>query len=52
MVDYIPINLKLHKSDLIALNEEYMSWIIDEMQQQYNSFWILNIDYNSFLCRV
>ena len=36
MVDFIPIKLELHKSHLINLNEEYLSWIADEMQQRYS----------------
>jgi len=36
MVEFIPINLGLHKSHLIKLNEEYLTWIISEMQQRYN----------------
>lgn len=36
MVEFIPIKLELHKSHLINLNEEYLSWIADEMQQRYS----------------
>ena len=36
MVNFIPIKLKLHKSHLINLNEEYLSWIADKMQQRYS----------------
>jgi GNAT superfamily N-acetyltransferase len=37
MIDFIPVkNLELHKSSLINLNEEYLSWIADEVQQRYN----------------
>ena len=36
MVDFIPINLELHKSHLLNLNFEYLSWIVDEMRQRYN----------------
>ena len=35
MVDFIPLKLELHKSNLTALNEEYLSWIAIEMQQRY-----------------
>ena len=36
MVEFIPINLSLHKSHLIKLTEEYFTWINDEVQQRYN----------------
>ena len=37
MIDFIPVkNLELHESSLIKLNEEYLSWIVDEVQQRYN----------------
>ena len=36
MVNFIPIKLELHNSHLINLNEEYLSWIADEMQQRYS----------------
>jgi len=36
MVEFIPINLDLHKSHLIKLTEEYLSWISEEMQKRYN----------------
>ena len=36
MVDFIPINLELHKSQLFELNNEYLSWIIEEMRKRYN----------------
>ena len=36
MVEFIPINLELHKTELITLNEEYLSWIMDEMKKRYN----------------
>jgi len=35
MVDFISLKLELYKSHLIDLNEEYLSWIADEMQQRY-----------------
>ena len=35
MVEFIPINLDLHKSDLINLTEEYFTWINAEVQQRY-----------------
>jgi len=36
MVEFIPINLDLHKSHLIKLTEEYFTWIGDELQKRYN----------------
>ena len=37
MVDFIPLKkYGLYESDLLKLNEEYLSWIADEMQQRYN----------------
>ena len=36
MVGFIPVKLELHESYLINLNEEYLSWIADEMHQRYN----------------
>ena len=36
MVDFIPINLELHKSHLINLNVEYLTWIVVEMRQRYD----------------
>ena len=36
MVDFIPINLDLHKSHLIKLTEDYFTWIAAEVQQRYN----------------
>lgn len=36
MVDFIPLKLELYKTHFIDLNEEYLSWIADEMQQRYN----------------
>lgn len=36
MVEFIPINLGLHKSHLIKLNEEYLTGIEGEMQKRYN----------------
>ena len=36
MVEFIQIRLEIHKSHLINLNEEYLSWIADEMQQRYS----------------
>ena len=35
MVEFIPINVSLHKSDLIKLTEEYFTWINEEVQQRY-----------------
>ena len=36
MVEFIPVNLDLHKSHLIRLTEEYFTWISDEVQNRYN----------------
>ena len=36
MVEFIPINLDLHKTNLIKLTEEYFTWISDEVQKRYN----------------
>ncbi len=36
MVEFIPLNVNLHKSHLIKLNEEYLTWIEGEMQKRYN----------------
>jgi ribosomal protein S18 acetylase RimI-like enzyme len=36
MVDIIPIKPELHKSSLINLNVEYLTWIASEMQKRYN----------------
>lgn len=35
MVDFIPINLELHKSHMLDLNREYLTWIADEMLKRY-----------------
>ncbi len=35
MVEFLPINLDLHKSHLIKLTEEYFTWINDEVQKHY-----------------
>jgi len=35
MVEFIPINVNLHKSHLIKLTEEYFTWINEEVQQRY-----------------
>ncbi|MFX0001129.1 MAG: GNAT family N-acetyltransferase [Candidatus Hodarchaeota archaeon] len=35
MIEYIPIDLSIHKSLLIDLNEEYLSWIGDEVKKHY-----------------
>jgi len=36
MVEFITINLDLHKSHLIKLTEEYFTWINEEVQQRYS----------------
>ncbi len=36
MVEFIPINVSLHKSHLIKLTEEYFTWINEEVQQRYS----------------
>ncbi|MCK4778942.1 MAG: GNAT family N-acetyltransferase [Candidatus Lokiarchaeota archaeon] len=35
MIEYIPIDLKIHNSLLIDLNDEYLSWIADEIKKHY-----------------
>ncbi len=35
MIEYIPINLSVHKSLLIDLNDEYLSWIAKEVMTHY-----------------
>ena len=36
MIEYIPVDLNIHKSLLIDLNDEYLSWIGDEIKKHYN----------------
>ncbi|MFX0105463.1 MAG: GNAT family N-acetyltransferase [Candidatus Hodarchaeota archaeon] len=36
MIKYIPVDLSIHKSLLIDLNDEYLSWIGDEIKKRYN----------------
>ena len=36
MVEFIPINLNIHKSPLVEMNEEYLSWIAREMKRNYD----------------
>lgn len=36
MIEYIPIDLNIHKSLLLDLNDEYLSWIADEVKKYYN----------------
>lgn len=36
MVEFIPINLNVHKSLLVDLNEEYLSWIARELKKHYD----------------
>ena len=36
MVEFIPINLDVHKSLLVDLNEEYLSWIASELRKHYD----------------
>ena len=36
MVEYIPVNLSVHKLLLIDLNDEYLSWIGAEIKKHYN----------------
>jgi len=36
MVEFIPINLNIHRSLLVDLNEEYLSWVASEMKKHYN----------------
>lgn len=35
MIEYIPIDLRVHKSLLIDLNDEYLSWIANEVMKHY-----------------
>ena len=35
MIEYIPIDLRIHKSLLIDLNDEYLSWIAEEVMKHY-----------------
>jgi len=43
MVEFIPINLDVHKSLLVDLNEEYLSWIASELKKHYD-FDIFNLE--------
>jgi GNAT superfamily N-acetyltransferase len=43
MVEFIPINLSIHRSQLVDLNEEYLSWIANEMKKHYD-FDIFNVE--------
>lgn len=36
MIDFIPVDLNIHRSLLIELNDEYLSWIGDEIKKHYN----------------
>ena len=36
MIEYIPVDLSIHKSLLIDLNDEYLSFIGDEIKKHYN----------------
>lgn len=36
MVEFIPIDLKIHKSLLIELNSEYLDWITNKVQKEYD----------------
>jgi GNAT superfamily N-acetyltransferase len=36
MIEYIPADLNIHKSLLIDLNDEYLSWIGDEIKKHYD----------------
>jgi len=36
MIEFIPIDLKVHETDLIDLNEEHLSWVADQMFEQYD----------------
>ena len=35
MIEYIPIDLKIYKSLLLDLNDEYLSWIANEVKRHY-----------------
>ncbi|UCC18476.1 MAG: GNAT family N-acetyltransferase [Promethearchaeota archaeon] len=36
MIDYIPVDLSIHKSILIDLNDEYLSWIGEKIKKHYD----------------
>jgi ribosomal protein S18 acetylase RimI-like enzyme len=36
MLEFIPIDLNIHKTLLIDLSDEYLFWIADELKKQYN----------------
>jgi len=36
MIEYVPIDLGIHKFILIDLNDEYLSWIANEVKNNYN----------------
>ncbi|MFX0081641.1 MAG: GNAT family N-acetyltransferase [Candidatus Hodarchaeota archaeon] len=36
MVEFIPIDLNVHRSILVDLNEEFLSWIANEMKKHYD----------------
>ncbi|MFX0139224.1 MAG: GNAT family N-acetyltransferase [Candidatus Hodarchaeota archaeon] len=36
MIEYVPVDLNIHKSLLLDLNDEYLSWIGDEIKKHYN----------------
>ena len=36
MVEFVPVNIDLHKSHLIKLSEDYFTWLTGEVQKRYN----------------
>ena len=51
MVEFIPINLDIHKSLLVEMNEEYLSWIAREMKKKYDLD-IFNVGSNNQLNKI
>ena len=36
MIEYLPIDLRIHKSLLIDLIDEYLSWVTNEVKKHYD----------------
>jgi GNAT superfamily N-acetyltransferase len=36
MIEYIPVDLNIHKSILINLNDDYLSWIGEKIKEHYD----------------
>ena len=51
MVEFIPINLDIHKSLLVEMNKEYLSWIAREMKKKYDLD-IFNVGSNNQLNKI